>query len=252
MNAQHPTFNPPADEDVKIWRYMDFTKLISLFDSEALFLSRADKLGDPFEGSFPLANVLARAFVPAQVPEEFKANFQEAMAKKAITHKRVSRCVAVNCWHMNDHESAAMWKLYLKSDEGIAIRSSYRRLRDAIQHEGPVYVGCVNYIDYQQEWFPEANLLNPFVYKRKSFEHERELRVVLPVFSAASPGREYFEVPTIDHGINVKVDLQVLIESVYIAPGTAKWFHDLVSSAITRYGHTFRIVQSELSQEPIW
>ena len=27
--------------------------------------------------------------------------------------------VAVNCWHLNEHESAAMWKVYLKSNEEL-------------------------------------------------------------------------------------------------------------------------------------
>src|SRR5258705_185923 len=33
-------------------------------------------------------------------------------------------------WHMNEFESAAMWQLYANFDEGIAIRSTYKRLRD--------------------------------------------------------------------------------------------------------------------------
>ena len=37
-------------------------------------------------------------------------------------------CTAVNCWHINEHESAAMWDLYLKSNEGIAIQSTYQKL----------------------------------------------------------------------------------------------------------------------------
>ncbi len=36
---------------------MDFAKFISILDKEALFFSSADKLGDPFAGSFPKANV---------------------------------------------------------------------------------------------------------------------------------------------------------------------------------------------------
>ena len=44
----------------KIWRYLDFAKFINILDKKSLFFSRVDKLGDPFEGSFPKANVKKR------------------------------------------------------------------------------------------------------------------------------------------------------------------------------------------------
>ena len=34
---------PPPDNAV-LWRYMDFTKFVSLLDKQALFFARADKL----------------------------------------------------------------------------------------------------------------------------------------------------------------------------------------------------------------
>ena len=39
---------------------------------------------------------------------------------------------AINCWHLNDHESAAMWKLYLKSNEGIVIQSTFTNLNTVL------------------------------------------------------------------------------------------------------------------------
>jgi hypothetical protein len=50
MYERNPVFEQPKDEAVKVWRYMDFTKLISLVDSRCLFFSRADKLGDLLMG----------------------------------------------------------------------------------------------------------------------------------------------------------------------------------------------------------
>jgi hypothetical protein len=48
--SEHETCLKPANENAKIWRYMDFTKFVSLLEKKALFFCRADKLGDPFEG----------------------------------------------------------------------------------------------------------------------------------------------------------------------------------------------------------
>lgn len=56
MYEEHPVFNPPSDDAV-LWRYMDFTKFVSLLEKSALFFARADKLGDPFEGAFSKINV---------------------------------------------------------------------------------------------------------------------------------------------------------------------------------------------------
>jgi hypothetical protein len=39
-----------------IWRYMDFTKFVSLLDRSALFFARADKFKDQFEGSWTKKN----------------------------------------------------------------------------------------------------------------------------------------------------------------------------------------------------
>lgn len=38
---------------LKLWRYMDLTKLISLLDKKAIWLARADTFADKQEGFFP-------------------------------------------------------------------------------------------------------------------------------------------------------------------------------------------------------
>ena len=45
----HPQFKQPDDREIKIWRYMDFTKLVFTLEESGLFFSRVDRLGDPFE-----------------------------------------------------------------------------------------------------------------------------------------------------------------------------------------------------------
>ena len=59
MYKEHEAFAPPPPDAV-LWRYMDFTKFVSLLEKQALFFARADKLeDDPFEGY--LAWYLSRA-----------------------------------------------------------------------------------------------------------------------------------------------------------------------------------------------
>lgn len=64
MFLEHPSFAAPEDPDVNIWRYMDFTKFVSILDAGALWFTRADRFLDQFEGSSPKINILARKAPP--------------------------------------------------------------------------------------------------------------------------------------------------------------------------------------------
>ena len=125
----HPDFKQPDDENAAIWRYLDFTKFVSLLDRRELFFSTVDGLSksDPFEGSLPFPNVVSRSLIMRKVAEYPKVEYSEVKEQATLTRegfgKRLRSCVGVNCWHINQYESVAMWKLYLKSDEGIAITS---------------------------------------------------------------------------------------------------------------------------------
>jgi hypothetical protein len=98
---------------------MDFTKLVSLIDSRRLFFTRADRLGDPFEGSWPRINVHARRQISEGMPSENQQGFAQAMERLREISKKWPKYNAVNCWHMNDYESAAMWKLYLRAMKAL-------------------------------------------------------------------------------------------------------------------------------------
>jgi len=251
MYEPHPIFTQPDDEDVRVWRYMDFTKLVSLLDSRRLYFTRADNFDDPFEGSLPRINVQARQQVPSDIAKEARQAFAEAMAKLGDVNRQLPRCHAINCWHMNEYESAAMWKLYLKSDEGIAVQSTYRKFRSSLIDEEKIFVGVVRYIDYETEWIAAGNLLTPFVHKRKSFEHEREVRAVVTKWPVSENGMDFTK-DTIVGGLKIRVDLELLIEQVFVAPSSPSWFADLVRAVIQRYGYSFPVVQSKLNEQPLF
>jgi hypothetical protein len=52
MFNEHPSFQAPANPNVSIWRYMDLTKFLWMLQEKALFFTRADFLGDPYEGHY--------------------------------------------------------------------------------------------------------------------------------------------------------------------------------------------------------
>ena len=42
----------------------------------------------------------------------------------------------VSCWHIDEHESEAMWQLYTAAGQGIAIESTKARLESALGGDG--------------------------------------------------------------------------------------------------------------------
>ncbi|MBN2293346.1 MAG: hypothetical protein JXM70_13035 [Pirellulales bacterium] len=251
MYEEHPTFPQPNNEEVKVWRYLDFTKFVSLIESRRLYFARADKFDDPFEGSWPKINVEAREIALQDISPEAKDKYLQAMRQIGEINKKWPRYTAINCWHMNEYESAAMWKLYLKSDEGIAIQSTYAKLKKSIIDDEKVYIGKVKYIDYKSEFIDASNILGPFVHKRKSFAHEQEIRALITKWPTREKGLD-FEQETIDHGIEIRIDIETLIEHVYIAPSAPAWFAGLVKAVTTKYGYSFEILHSNLKENPIF
>jgi hypothetical protein len=216
MIVDHPEFVAPEDDEIKIWKYMDFTKLISLLETGCLFFSRADSFDDPFEGSYPRNNVEFRKSVPKELDEESQEHFLKVINNTKDTNKYWPRYTAISCWHMNEFESAAMWSLYLKSDEGIAIQSSYSKLK-------------------------------------KSFEHESELRAVM-LKKPISSGEIDFKEETIKKGggVLIKVNIEELIDKIYVAPNAPKWFYELVNTIVKRYKPDIEILPSDINNPPMF
>lgn len=188
--------------------------------------------------------------------------------------KNFLRFTAVNCWHENDFESAAMWSLYLKSNEGIAIQTTFSKLKKSIIDKETVYIGRIRYIDYENEIIESTyNFFNSVLLKRKSYEHEREIRAVVvkwPIVEknddespSASPNQEdnndnlgkmdLLGAPsTVGNGIEIQVDVDELVENIFIAPSAPYWFLNVVKNVCIKYGYDFNITKSSLNDSPIY
>ncbi len=237
MYKEHHLFKPPGNENSKIWRYMDFSKFVNLLDKQALFFCRADKLGDPFEGSYPKPNVVEREqeLQQANLPAEVNS-FMGANLKKFV------RRAAVNCWCLSEHESAALWGLYVKNGQGIAIQSTFKRLKNSFtDNKNEISIVQVEYINYQQDKFPSKNPLNPFAFKRESFEHEKELRAVI---IKLPPFKKY--------GVSLTVTLDNLIDKIYVAPSSSDWFFRLVKSTTGKFGLDKPVLKSDLDNKALY
>lgn len=240
MYQENYSFHTP-NKDTIVWRYMDFTKFVDMLTNEQLFFCRSDKFEDPFEGIFRLKDNEHSNDMFDTFPETKKYYF-------------------LNCWHMNDHQSDAMWKIFATTNNGIAIKSSVEKIISALsKSDDEVYIGKIYYRDFANVTFLELqtetqNLvfenswsINQFNYKRISFEHEKELRLYfidMPIPHAIKGGiqREPLEFK------KITVDLSLLIEEIVIAPFAEPWFKELVISISKKLGFDFKISTSSLYQ----
>ena len=192
--AQHnsQTFRPPKPT-TKFWRYMDFTKLVSMLEKGMLFFAFASRMSDAFEGGYSRGNEELREYV-------YKALGPFTITSEETLRRRES--TALSCWHANSHESAAMWKLYSSMNESICIQTTFGQLQHALPQG--VSIWQVKYIDHETEWVPERHPLLPFFYKRKSFEHEHEYRVVYDASGHTRANESDFEVTDSGVWVNCK------------------------------------------------
>ena len=246
MHKSHQVFEEPT-EKARIWRYTDFTKFVSLLHTQQLFFARADKLQDPYEGTYPRASL---NLLDGILPPTDLAIFRETLGPSF--YENVRKSVFINSWHINEYESAAMWRLYLKTNEGIAIQSTFKLLAESfnVHTEDDVFIGRVKYIDYETARLPASNAFFPFLAKRTSYEHEHELRAVVwksDYIDLASREREQ-----IPDGIYVSIDLPTVIDKVYVAPDAPQWFNSLVKSVMNKYELSKEIVQSSLGGDPLF
>jgi len=240
--GEHEIFENP-NNSAKLWRYMTFTKFLLLLERKALFFCRSDKLGDLFEGSYPKNNVKNRS------------NYTLGILSKVF--KEVRKFMLLNCWNLSECESAALWKLYAKDNEGIAVQTTFKRLKASFGSEGSevVHIGKVNYIDYTKESFDERNcFFTPFLHKMKSFEYEQEVRAIsMKVPNYIKDNIELKTTPAVfSVGGYIDINLDTLIEKVYVAPTAQEWFRDLVESAIKKYGLNLTPQWTDLHSTPIY
>lgn len=171
----------------------------------------------------------------------------------AKAHKATRSLVYVNCWHLNEGESSAMWDLYGQRHSSIAIRSTFARLRDslglAVQ---PIAIGIVNYIDYAIDRMPEDNEFDPFLHKRRSYAHEQELRALYQWQDDTISPEAAVDADSLSPGFDIACDLGTLIDTVFVSPGAPSWFKAVTRSVSERYGLAKPPEQSSLDREPLY
>lgn len=240
----------------KLWRYMDFTKYVSMLSSQGLYFSRVDCFEDGFEGG--KERKLDREKWDAHYLDLFRSAIRNPpvgyscpLSKREIEQQAgkllgmMDLCLQTkkkrtfaNCWHENVHESEAMWRLYSSFIENaVAVRTTFEGLYQSLGRDPQICIGRIRYIELDKD---NVDAGNAFWRKRNYFEHEREVRALIT-------DNECHEV-----GQVVSCDLHRLIEELFVSPKAPGWFVDLLEDVNAKYGLRVKVNTSELIEEPFF
>ena len=230
MYINNPNIKLPKDPNTIIWKYLDLSKFLDLLMSEKLFMSRSDKFEDQYEGTFSEPTFEEIKKLSIDNPDFL--NYYKTHREK----------VAISSWHINEYESFAMWQIFTQNSEGLAIQSTIGRLQESLVLETNFkqYIGEVNYIDYKKEHIPFDDMFFPFLFKRKSFQYEGEVRLITDIGDSNIK---------INEGLKINVEINRLIGKIYIHPKSENWYKNLVIQLVKQLGFDFTIEKSDLESD---
>lgn len=218
----------------ELWRYMDVGRFLALIDQKELYLPRLHEFQneDPWEGA-------------ASPSDPLFGRDPEYMHRTALHF--TSLRPLVSCWHENETESVAMWKLYVSGREGVAIKTTVSSLIQLLSVGRELKLGRVVYRDINDfEHSPDIFIFTDrrcggstdilpiernIFRKNKGYAHEQEVRAVIydtycgrqAVFNTDLQAISLGQEPERRPGVNVPVDIAVLIHKIVVSPGFPGW-----------------------------
>lgn len=208
----------PQDEE-KLWRYISFSKYVNMLATSSIYFVRADLLDDQFEGARAKANPLMK------------------LIRRSGGKGDKRRTFYISSWSMQEHELAALWRIYGASPEGVAVRSDFSRLRKVLPKQ--IVIGSVRYVSYAEECVEDE--LERYFTKRRQFSTDFEVRAI-----------DNTDLARNRRGVLHEIDLSDLIVRVYTAPNSPKWFRDTVRAVTRKFGYSFEVHKSPMDASAIY
>ena len=250
MIAKSKELTEPA-WNATIWRYMGLDKLIDLILSSSLFFTNSSKLTDKYEGGVPRKNLESAEKLLGDMSAT-SSDLDRALSDHIRKYQSYKDLTLVNCWSINPSESYALWKIYLGgSKSGVALKSNVKNLKEAINKgndsfDEDIYIGKVSYTDFIPKTITRQKVIttkNPF------YEFENELRLfILHERENISSGSLPYD---IKFGRSIKVDLDTLINKIYLSPFAGPWFEETFKNLIKKIKPSFldKVIISDIQDE---
>lgn len=268
---------PPLN--TTLWRYMNLRKFESLIQRQCIFFPKSTVLDDQFEGSVSKIN----RTVYQKEYGKFPTKGKEIIDTIKQVNQETKYYTFISCWHKNEYETEFMWKLFAEKEKGIAIKTNLNNLKSSIINTNlnnlrsvtmttelhnpraitiendifihqDMYIGNVNYVDYDASFIPNYYPQSPFIYKWKSFEHEKEFRIIY------QPNKSDIKENILEKykkhefkGIYIPVDISILIKKIIINPfDNNNELLESIMHILHQHNLSFPVCKSSLSKEPVW
>lgn len=255
----------------QVWRYLCLSRLLIAVETKHLSLTLLKNYskGDPYETSVSesVAQADAQTTNAGQtldVANEITTGRSgvtgsdwggtDPQRYEAIKRKRraLLRAAHASCWRCGD-ESEAMWRLYCPGEYGVAMCSTFEKLKDSIRDASTV-VSPIAYINYKTDSFVRHQYpYDPALHKRKALEHEQEVRVLR--FSAEDFERagkdDSYSAPEF---VETDWDPETVVERIVVNPRCPDWYLEEVRAAVNRRSVTLasEVQVSDLAAPPGW
>ncbi len=238
----HRNAKLPEDMNRTVWHYMDRWKFKSLIKEKEIYLCRADLLQDKFEGTYSRFQV--------QEDNEWleRHGYSEinVQLKKQRIQDRKERFI--HCWNMSDYDLDLMWKAYVKSPSGVAIKSTVGRLKELRDQIIKNYlIDCaglelstVTYYDQEKGSFSVSDGFELFVHKDYHFNLDNEIRIICWYRSGSYP--KFVKIP---------VNLELLIDRIVISPSSSICTIKQIRNMMVKYGLSKKVIEYSRNDRPV-
>ena len=268
MMKDNKVFDPP-NGNPDIWRFIDNSKFLWIVQNSSLYFPRVDNFPDPYEGRPPVHILQSRIDNLLKKREKVNENLTAEQVNELLPEVSVNSVLSeyeyfrkitfANCWYCAGHESVAMWKQYLASGDGVAIKTNYDDLVASLEStdEYDTYATKIAYEDYDQFQPDGRNIFEYYITKPQQYEYENELRLII---ISAPPETEHSENSSNSaiercwdeqpSGISINVDLDMLIQEVRISPYSPPWVtEEYIQEILSIYGISANVEESVVNQD---
>ena len=238
MIEKHLDLTPPV-WNAYLWRYMGLDKFIEMLQSRSLYFANCANMSDQYEATIPARTILNRKSHKSRKSKNLKLVDKEINELEA-RYDDLKKSTLINCWSKSKYESYSLWKIYLGGGKsGVAIRTNRDLLEKSINSRKSndkykIYLGKVRYTDYispkKLNWQLVASTKSPY------YKSEEEIRLFIVDEKNVPDVSGIFKIDK-SPGIKIKIDLNTIIDRIYLSPFSEKWFVETFNTNILKnYG----------------
>lgn len=272
-------------ENFSITRYMPFGYFVSLLKN-GLFIPKVSLFDDHWEGCIHYYdeylqertdvenfNAARQRLIDAGIPlhnTQKKPMMPPERIGDSKSTEWAKQWIYASCWHKDNEESQAMWKLYGKDKTSVAIETTLSELVNIYEsYKTNNALECIAvlwevryilpgtwtsadvpakvlYTDTTSQWHYNPAYVFTFeqlFLKHSAYSFEKEIRLVIGESLDTKKIDEQNKKTGLDLPINNKGDF---LKAVYVSPGATKSFCETVKDVMQKYGFSGDVHRSSL------